>query len=64
MNNIKEQIIQKMSEKGMSQKTLAHKSLVSRPTISKILKGEDWTKSCVVRVLEALELNELINLLK
>lgn len=64
MNNIREQIILKMAEKGMSQDTLAQKSNVSRPTISKMIKGEDWTKSCVIRVLEALELNELINLLK
>lgn len=64
MNNIKEQIILRMAEREISQSKIAEDCLITRPTISKILRGEDWTKSKLIVVLEYLELNDLISLLK
>ena len=67
MNNeqILNQIKDKMDSLGMSQKTLSEKTLIDRPAISRILNGTtNWTKDTMVKILEALELNELINLLK
>ena len=64
MNNIRAQIILKMKDKGITQEMIAEDCLITRPTISKIINGQDWKKSKVIVVLEYLELNDLIKLLK
>jgi len=67
MNNeqILTQIKGKMDSLKMSQKTLSEETLIDRGAISRVLNGShNWTRDTMVRILEALELNELINLLK
>ena len=67
MNNeqILMQVKVKMTKLEMSQKTLSEKTRIDRPAISRILNGTtNWTKDTMVKILEALELKELITLLK
>lgn len=67
MNNeqILTQIKGKMDSLGMSQKTLSEKTLIDRGAISRILNGtNNWTRDTMVKILEALELTDLIKLLK
>ena len=68
MNNehIREQIKTAMHEQGLNQSGLTEKSGVSRQRISQIINtdGYNWSYKTIVKVLEALELNELISLLK
>lgn len=64
--HIREQIKFAMYRLDWSQTMLAEKSGVSRQRISKIinLDGYNWSYKTIVKVLEALELNDLIILLK
>lgn len=66
MNNeqILKQIRVKMAVMELNQNQLSEKSGVHRTLLSQILNGSNWTKDTMIRVLEALELNDLINLLK
>lgn len=67
MNNeqILTQIKNKMDSLGMSQKTLSEKTRIDRPAISRILNGTtNWTKDTIIKILKAVKLNDLINLLK
>ncbi len=64
--HIREQIKAEMDKRDWSQSKLAELSGVSRQRISQIIntKGYNWSHKTIVRVLEALELTDLIKLLK
>ena len=67
MNNeqILMQVKVQMTKLEMSQKTLSENTLIPRGNISRILSGErNWTRDTMVKILEALELTDLIKLLK
>ena len=67
MNNeqILMQVQVQMTKLEMSQKTLSEKTLITRGNVSKILNGtHNWTRDTMVKILKALELKELITLLK
>lgn len=61
---ILKQIRVKMAVMEFNQNQLSENSGVHRTLLSQILNGSNWTKDTMVRILEALELNELIKLLK
>lgn len=59
------QVKVQMTKLEMSQKTLSENTLIPRGNISRILSGErNWTRDTMVKILEALELTDLIKLLK
>ena len=58
------QVKMQMAAKGIKQQKLSERSGVDRSRISQILNGQNWTRNTMIKVLKALELNELITLLK
>ena len=62
--NITTQIKIKMVKDGIKQQKLSEKSGVDRTRLSQILNGHNWTRDTMNKILNALELTELITLLR
>lgn len=62
--NILKQIKVKMAVMDLNQGQLSEKSGLHRTRLSQILNGDNWTRLTMIKILKALELNELINLIK
>ncbi len=61
---ILKQIRVKMAVMELNQNELSEKSKVHRTLLSQVLNGSNWTRDTMVKILEALELTDLIKLLK